>query len=110
MSEKTETKNETDISITVTIVEGQQIRIGKLVLAGNERFSEAEIRDQLSLRQGKLFTPVALEQGIERIQTLYSEYGYPKVEIAPKDFQFSAEDRDCRFSVEYPRRCRGPDW
>ena len=91
MSENAESGNTSEMVMTVTIVEGKQIRTGKITLAGNQRFSEAEIRDQLNLRQGKFFTPVALEQGIERIQTLYSEYGYPKVEIAPKDFQFSAE-------------------
>ena len=91
MSKNTETNNETNMTITVKIVEGKRIRMGEVTLAGNEHFSEAEIRDQLNLRQGKLFTPIRLEQGIERIQTLYSEYGYPKIEIAPKNFQFSAE-------------------
>ena len=99
MSENTETNNEADVAITATIVEGKQIRIGEVPLAGNERFSEAEIRDQLNLRQGKLFTQVALEQAIERIQTLYSEYGYPKVEIAPKDFQFSVETGTVDFQL-----------
>ena len=91
MSKNTETNNETNMTITVKIVEGKRIRMGEVTLAGNEHFSEVEIRDQLNLRQGKLFTPIRLEQGIERIQTLYSEYGYPKIEIAPKNFQFSAE-------------------
>ena len=98
-SENTEVSNASELAITVKIVEGKQIRIGKVTLAGNERFAEAEIRDQLGLRQGKLFTPVALEQGIERIQTLYSEYGYPKIEIAPKDFQFSAETGSVDFQL-----------
>ena len=97
--ENTETRNAAKMAITVTIVEGKQIRIGKVTLAGNERFSETEIRDQLGLRQRKLFTPVALERGIERIQTLYSEYGYPKVEIAPRDFQFSAETGTVDFQL-----------
>ena len=92
MSENSKkTSNEIDVTITVTIVEGKRIRVGKVTLAGNEHFSEAEIRDHLNLRQGKRFTTGTLEQGVERIQTLYSEYGYPKVEIAPKDFQFSDE-------------------
>ncbi|MDE0682507.1 MAG: BamA/TamA family outer membrane protein, partial [Candidatus Poribacteria bacterium] len=38
-------------------------------------------------------------QGIERIQTLYSEYGYPTVEIAPKGFQFSAETGTVDFQL-----------
>lgn len=91
MSEHTKTDNETSVTFTVKVVEGKRVRIGEVTLAGNEHFSEVEIRDQLNLRQGKRFTTVSLEQGIERVQTLYSEYGYPKIEIAPENFQFSAE-------------------
>lgn len=91
MSEHTKTDNETSVTLTVKVVEGKRVCIGEVTLAGNEHFSEVEIRDQLNLRQGKRFTTVNLEQGIERVQTLYSEYGYPKIEIAPENFQFSAE-------------------
>lgn len=100
MSENTETNNETDMAIAATIVEGKRIRIGKVTLAGNARFSGVEIQDQLNLRQGKLFTAVNLEQGVERIQTLYSEYGYPKVEVAPKDFRFSIETGTVDFQLD----------
>ena len=99
MSENTKTNTESDIAIAVTIVEGKRVRIGEVRLAGNERFSSVEIRDQLNLRQGKLFTTANLEQGLERIQTLYSEYGYPKVEIAPKDFRFSTETGTVDFQL-----------
>ena len=91
MSENTETSNGTHVTITVKVVEGKRVRIGEVTLTGNEHFSEVEIRDQLNLRQEKRFTTVNLEQGLERIQTLYSEYGYPKIEITPENFQFSAE-------------------
>ena len=91
MSEKTDPDGAAYIVISIKIVEGKRVRTGKISLVGNERFSETEIRDQLGLQQGKSFTPVRFEQGIERIQTLYSTHGYPKVEIAPKDFQLSPE-------------------
>ena len=91
MSENTKTNNETHVTITVKVVEGKRVRIGEVTLAGNQHFSEAEIRDRLNLRQGKLFTTVNLEQGLERIQMLYSQYGYPKIEVAPENFQFSVE-------------------
>ena len=99
MSENTKTNNASDMAIAVTIVEGKRVRIGEVTLAGNERFSSVEIRDQLNLRQGKLFTTGNLEQGLERIQTLYSKYGYPKVEIAPKDFRFSTETGTVDFQL-----------
>ena len=90
---------ETDVSIMVKIVEGRQIRIGTLTLTGNQRFSEDEIRDELALKPGKLFTETALERGIERVQTLYSENGYPKVEIESKDIQLSAETATLDFQL-----------
>lgn len=99
ISEIRQLDNEVHVSITVEIVEGKQIRTGTLTLTGNQRFSETEIRDELGLRQGKLFTQVALERGIERVQTLYSKHGYPKVEIAPQDFQFSPETGTVDFKV-----------
>ena len=91
--------NEAHVSITVEVVEGKQIRTGTLTLTGNQRFSETEIRDELGLKQGKLFTQVALERSIERVQALYSEHGYPKVEIAPQDFQFSSETGTVDFKL-----------
>ena len=91
--------NETDVSITVKIAEGRQIRIGTLTLTGNQRFSENEIRDELNLKQGKLFTEAALAGGIERIQTLYSEHGYPKIEIETKDIQLSSETSTVDFQL-----------
>ncbi len=99
ISEIGQIDNEAHVSITVEIVEGKQIRMGTLTLTGNQRFSETEIRDELGLKQGKLFTQVALERGIDRLQTLYSEHGYPKVEIAPQDFQFSPEIGTVDFKV-----------
>ena len=90
---------ETPVSITAEIVEGKPLRTGTLTFSGNQRFSEAEIRDQLGITEGRFFTQVALEQGIERIQTLYSEHGYPKVEIAPKNIQLLPETGTIDFEL-----------
>ena len=91
--------NEISVSITVDIVEGKPLRTGTLTLSGNQRFSAAEIRDQLGITEGRFFTQVALEQGIERIQTLYSEHGYPKVEIEPKNIQLLPETGTIDFEL-----------
>ena len=90
---------EMSVSITAEIVEGKPLRTGTLTLSGNQRFSVDEIRDQLGIKEGKFFTQVALEQGIERIQTLYSEHGYPKVEIEPKNIQLLPETGTINFEL-----------
>lgn len=100
MSGQTDAGNAAHVVISITIVEGKQVRIGSISLVGNEHVSETEIRDQLGLQQGKLFTPAVFEQGIERVQTLYSEKGYPKIEIAPNNFQLSAETGTIDFQLD----------
>ena len=90
---------ETLVSIRAEIVEGKPLRTGTLTLSGNQRFSVDEIRDQLGIKEGKLFTQVALEQGIERIQILYSEHGYPKVEIEPKNIRLLPETSTINFEL-----------
>ena len=90
---------ETPVSITAEIVEGKPLRTGTLILSGNQRFSVDEIRDQLGIKEGNLFTQVTLEQGIERIQTFYSEHGYPKVEIEPKNIQLLRETGTINFEL-----------
>ena len=91
--------NETVVSIAVEIAEGKQLRAGMLTLSGNQHFSEAEIRDELGLKEGNLFTHTALERGLERIQTRYSEHGYPKVEIAPKNIHLLPETGTINFEL-----------
>ncbi len=92
-------ESEADVSIQVKIVESRHIRIGTLKLTGNQRFSEDEIRDKLGLKPGKLFTEAALARGIERVQTLYSEHGYPKVEIEPNGIALSQETATVDFQL-----------
>lgn len=100
ISENTGSKDGTQVAIALDIVEAEQIRTGTLTFTGNEVFSEMDIRDQLGLRAGGLFTADKLEQGIERLQTLYSRHGYPKVEIVPERFQFSAEAGTVDFQLD----------
>ena len=77
------TSSSHQVSISVTIREGKRLRIGNFSLIGNNLFSQSKILRELGLRKGQFFTRTALEHGIERIQRLYSEHGYPKVEIEP---------------------------
>lgn len=78
------------IHIKVKIREGKRLRIGSFSLIGNKLFSNAIILRELGLRKGQSFSQGALEQGIERIQLLYSEHGHPKVEIEPTITNLSA--------------------
>jgi len=69
------------ISINVKIREGKRLRFGTFSITGYKLFSKSELLRQLSVRKGQYFTRTSLEAGIDRIQMLYSEHGYPNVEI-----------------------------
>ena len=99
ISEDGHVSSDRPVSITVEIVEGKPLRTGTLTFSGNQRFSETEIRDQFGIKEGKLFTQAALEQGIERIQALYSEHGYPKIEIEPENIQLLPETGAINFAL-----------
>ena len=71
------------LTIVTRIREGKRLRYGDFSLSGNKLLSNSDILQEMRLHNGNYFTKTSLEQGIERIQLLYSEHGYPKVEIEP---------------------------
>lgn len=78
------TSNNRHISIKISIKEGKRLRIGAFSLIGNQLFPKSILLRELGLRKGRFFSQSSLEEGIVRVQLLYSEHGHPKVEIEPK--------------------------
>ena len=91
------------VSLTAKIVEGKRLRTGVITIKWNPShampISQNDIRRALGLREGQLFTETALARGIEKIQMLSSEHGYPKIEVEPADFQFSSEKGTVDFQL-----------
>lgn len=79
------------ISINVKIREGKRLRFGTFSITGSKLFSKSKLLRQLSIRKGRYFTRNSLEEGIVRIQMLYSEHGYPNVEIETSIFNLSPD-------------------
>ena len=80
------------VRIRVHIAEGKRVRTGEITIDGVHLFSVSELRRELRLHRGAPFSHTALERGIARILALYSERGYPRVEIQPGDFRLSPEE------------------
>ena len=85
------TKSPDQVLIRFHIHEGIRIRTGEIVVEGNHLLSTGELRRALGLREGTFFDQTVFEKGIDKILVLYSERGYPKVEIEPVDFHLSEE-------------------
>ena len=79
------------VQIRLHIHEGTQARTGEITIEGNHLLSTGDLRRAFGLRKGTPFSQTAFEGGIDKILTLYSERGYPKVEVEPTDFHLSEE-------------------
>ena len=79
------------VHIRLHIHEGTQARTGEITIEGNNLLSTGDLRRTLGLRKGTPFSQTAFERGIDKLLALYSERGYPKVEIEPTDFHLSEE-------------------
>lgn len=88
------------LTIVTRIREGKRLRYGDFSLSGNRLLSNSDILQEMRLHNGNYFTKTSLEQGIERIQLLYSEQGYPKVEIEPTITQLAPTDGRIYFALQ----------
>ena len=79
------------VQIRLHVHEGARVRTGEIAIEGNHLLSTSDLRRALGLRKGTPFSQTAFEGGIDKILALYSEHGYPKVEIEPTDFHLSEE-------------------
>ena len=79
------------VYIRLHIHEGTRVRTGEITVEGNHLLSTDDIHRALGLRTGRPFSQAIFEEGIDKILALYSERGYPKVEVEPTDFHLSEE-------------------
>ncbi len=88
------------ISINVKIREGKRLRFGTFTIAGYKLFSKSKLLRELSIRKGQYFTRNLLEEGIQRIQTLYSEHGYPRIEIETSILNLSQDAGELNIGLQ----------
>jgi outer membrane protein insertion porin family len=76
------------VTINIVVVEGSQHRVGPVTLTGITLLPESEVRRQVKLKEGDVFSRSKLRDSLKAIEELYSTIGHASAEIAPKlDFQ-----------------------
>jgi len=80
------------VTITFTIVEGPQFRVGTIKLAGVTLLPEPEVQRQLTLKSGDVFSRSKLRESIRNIENLYSTIGRASVDVVPKTDQVPGEN------------------
>lgn len=88
----------TSILVTVAITEGEQFRLGSLLIQNLPpgralSVSEGTIRDQFHIRPGDLFNVTEMRAGMGRVGQLYESQGYPNAELEPQSEVDSAHHR-----------------
>ncbi len=74
----------TSIVVTFFVFEGNQYKVGKFSVGGNQLFSTPELEKKFAMKSGSLFTPGGLKDDIKAIQDLYGAKGYIDATVTPK--------------------------
>jgi outer membrane protein insertion porin family len=75
------------VTITIDVVEGAQYRVGVIKLTGVTLLPEEELRRQLGLKAGDVFSRTALRDGVRNIADLYSTIGRASADVIPRTEQ-----------------------
>ncbi len=76
--------NEEDrtVQVIVRVDEADQLKIGKITVAGAESFSEKKVRNRMKeIREGKKYKGDLLEEDLRKIEEFYRNEGYLKAVI-----------------------------
>ncbi len=71
------------LSLTISISEGDQYKVGELKVSGNTVFTGSELLKHMKIAPGRVFDRSALRADIDRIIDLYMERGYARADINP---------------------------
>lgn len=72
-----------DLTVQISISEGDQYKVGELKITGNPVFSADELFKKMETATGKVFSKGALRNDIDRIIDLYMDKGYARADVNP---------------------------
>ncbi len=75
------------VTITITVVEGPQYKMGEISFAGATLVPEADLRRQLTLKPGDVFSRSKLRESVKNLTDLYSTIGHASADVVPKTEQ-----------------------
>lgn len=99
------TREQDAVFLVVDVTEGQQFRFGEITV--NSEISEADaavFRDALKVKPGVVYSPVLVDQSIERLETLAVRQGIDFLRVEPR---VTRNERDLTLDVEFAL-VRGP--
>ena len=72
------------IVITIPITrEGEQFKVGKVILTGDNVFKEEELRQRVRLTTGEIYSREAVRRDIQGLTDAYADRGYAFADVTP---------------------------
>ncbi len=72
------------VTVTFTVVEGPQFRVGEVRATGLTLLPEKEIMRQVGIKPGDVFNRSAIRESVKAIEALYSTIGRASADVAAK--------------------------
>ncbi|MDX6767287.1 MAG: outer membrane protein assembly factor BamA [Candidatus Methylacidiphilales bacterium] len=72
------------INIKIIIFEGIPYKVGALNLAGNQLFTQEQIKGRMAMKESGTFSPQGLDADVKAIRDLYGERGYIDANVTPQ--------------------------
>jgi outer membrane protein insertion porin family len=72
-----------ELSIKISVSEGDQYKVGSLNVKGNSVFTDSELLQKLKIASGQIFSRSVLRTDIDNILDLYMEKGYALCDVNP---------------------------
>ncbi|AGK83965.1 outer membrane protein assembly factor BamA [Treponema pallidum] len=79
------------VTLTYTVVEGEQYRYNGVTIVGNQIFSTEELQAKIRLKRGAIMNMVAFEQGFQALADAYFENGYTSNYLNKEEHRDTAE-------------------
>lgn len=88
------------IELVIRVEEGRKYTAGEIKIAGNNVFSDEELKALLKLKPGDTFTETALHEEVSSIQEYYFDRGYIMARVKPDTILNMKTDRvDTTYNV-----------
>ncbi len=87
------------IVVKINVKEGEQFRVGSISIKGNEIIRERDLRQEMKLRPGDIFSRDTLRQDVGRIIDRYDGISRPFASVVPL-FNIDADKRTVAVNIE----------
>lgn len=90
------------VKVTLVVMERPFVRDVEFV--GNKKLPTSELQDQIEIKLGSVYNPVAIRKAQDKLREYYEQNGYFEVQVTPEVERFAGGDVKVVFNINEGRR------